>query len=293
MVAERDVIQANLLELDGSFVRQLLDGATLTGQTRERWQAASATLPACGRPTWRTRPSWTASRNSAPASAARRRRTSPSWTGCSPAACVQLPGASVPLARRDLADTGRLAVTLATAVATMRRSFTAGDRGDLGRRGGLGRRRARRSTRRRRSWPAAARWWRASATSSRRRSATRSPAWMPCGRGRTPIRWRSWHDGRTDTVGRGAAAGGRWPALAARIAEVDRLRAQAQRRIDALRGRDRRRPRGPPGRGRGLAPRRRADHRAAAAAAGHRRAAAGQPGRARGRGPVDPAAGRA
>ncbi len=44
VLAERDAIQANLLELDGGFTRRLLDGATLSGQTRERWDAASATL---------------------------------------------------------------------------------------------------------------------------------------------------------------------------------------------------------------------------------------------------------
>ena len=44
VLAERDVIQANLLELDGSYTRQLLDGAPLSGRTRERWDKASATL---------------------------------------------------------------------------------------------------------------------------------------------------------------------------------------------------------------------------------------------------------
>ena len=32
--AERDAIQANLLELDGSFGKRLLEGAALTGQTK-------------------------------------------------------------------------------------------------------------------------------------------------------------------------------------------------------------------------------------------------------------------
>src|ERR1700690_3809877 len=44
VLAERDAIQANLLELDGGFTRRLLDGATLTGQTRERWDVASDAL---------------------------------------------------------------------------------------------------------------------------------------------------------------------------------------------------------------------------------------------------------
>jgi len=42
--AERDAIQANLLELDSSFGKQLLAGAELTGGTRRRWDATAATL---------------------------------------------------------------------------------------------------------------------------------------------------------------------------------------------------------------------------------------------------------
>src|SRR5579859_2575922 len=43
-VAERDTIQANLLDLDGSFGKQLLSGASLTGETRQRWDATAASL---------------------------------------------------------------------------------------------------------------------------------------------------------------------------------------------------------------------------------------------------------
>ena len=42
--AERDTIQANILELDGSFGKRLLAGAALTGQSRDSWEKASATL---------------------------------------------------------------------------------------------------------------------------------------------------------------------------------------------------------------------------------------------------------
>ncbi len=42
--AERDAIQANLLELDGSFGKRLLAGATLTGGSRDSWDQASAGL---------------------------------------------------------------------------------------------------------------------------------------------------------------------------------------------------------------------------------------------------------
>ncbi len=42
--AERDKIQANLLDLDGSFGKRLLSGATLGGVTKDRWDGASADL---------------------------------------------------------------------------------------------------------------------------------------------------------------------------------------------------------------------------------------------------------
>jgi hypothetical protein len=42
--AERDKIQANLLDLDGSFGKRLLTGAALAGITKSRWQEASAEL---------------------------------------------------------------------------------------------------------------------------------------------------------------------------------------------------------------------------------------------------------
>src|SRR5260370_13791216 len=41
---ERDAIQANLLELDGSFGKRLLEGATLSGETKRRWEATAASL---------------------------------------------------------------------------------------------------------------------------------------------------------------------------------------------------------------------------------------------------------
>lgn len=42
--AERDQIQANLLELDASFGKRLLERGSLTGTTKVRWAAASADL---------------------------------------------------------------------------------------------------------------------------------------------------------------------------------------------------------------------------------------------------------
>ena len=123
VLAERDAIQANLLELDGSFVKQVLEGATLTGKTRERWQRASASLAAL----WETFLAYSAvvDRIAALSSEGGRasKRDLPELTELLSGGCVQLPGAPVSLARRDLAATGRPSVTLRTAVGTMRRAF--------------------------------------------------------------------------------------------------------------------------------------------------------------------------
>ena len=43
-LAERDRIQANLMDIDGSFGKRLLAGATLTGTTKQQWEAASTSL---------------------------------------------------------------------------------------------------------------------------------------------------------------------------------------------------------------------------------------------------------
>ena len=141
VVAERDAVQANLLELDGSFAKQVLEGATLTGRTKDRWAAASAALASL----WETFLAYSAASTGSPPSAAGPKRPArkdlPELTALLTEGCVQLAGAPVPLARRDLAAAARPPVTLAAAVGAMRRAFTDGDRGDLGRRGRLGRRR--------------------------------------------------------------------------------------------------------------------------------------------------------
>jgi hypothetical protein len=124
VLAERDVIQANLLELDGSFVKRMLDGAVLAGQTRERWPAAAVTLAGL----WETYLAYSAvvDRIALLGSGDRRplKKDLPELTGLLTGACVTLPGAPAPLGRRDLAGTGKMTVTLAAAVETMRRSFT-------------------------------------------------------------------------------------------------------------------------------------------------------------------------
>jgi hypothetical protein len=125
VLAERDAVQANLLELDGSFAKQVLEGATLSGQTRDRWAAASAEFATL----WETFLAYTAvvDRAAALGSGARRpgRKDLPELSALLAEGCVQLPGAPVPLARRDLAAAARPPVTLAAAVGTMRRAFSA------------------------------------------------------------------------------------------------------------------------------------------------------------------------
>ena len=123
VVAERDAIQANLLELDGSFVKQLLDGATLTGQTRQRWAAAAATLAGL----WETYMAYSAVVDRvAELGGARRpsKQDLSELTELLTGPAIRLASAPVPLARRDLADTGRVAITIEASVAAMRRAFT-------------------------------------------------------------------------------------------------------------------------------------------------------------------------
>jgi hypothetical protein len=125
VLAERDAVQANLLELDGSFAKQVLEGAALTGQTRERWAAASAALATL----WETFLAYSAvvDRVAALGTGAKRpaRKDLPELNALLAEGCVQLPGAPVPLARRDLAAAARPPVTLAAAVGAMRRAFSA------------------------------------------------------------------------------------------------------------------------------------------------------------------------
>jgi hypothetical protein len=231
-LAERDAIQANLLELDGSYVRQVLDSATLTGQTRRRWEAASATLAGL----WQTYMAYTAvvDRVAELGAGARRpaKKDLPELTELLTGTSVTLTRAPVPLARRDLADTGRQSLTLDASVAAMRRAFTevaevtsaveavwadVGGRLDAA---------AEELSRLRPLLPglgdevAAAFGAAESSLDSLRTGMNADPLAL-------------WPDGRADT-----SAADRLQeqvrGLAARVAELDRLRAQAQRRIDAL-----------------------------------------------------------
>jgi hypothetical protein len=124
-IAQRDAVQANLLELDASFGKRLLAGATLAGETRRRWDAAATALQEL----WETFTAYTAvvdrlaelTRDPRRAGQKEMQELSGLLTGRP----VRLTRAPAPLHRRDLADTGRLDMTLAGAVAAMRKAFSA------------------------------------------------------------------------------------------------------------------------------------------------------------------------
>ena len=122
-VAERDAIQANLLELDSSFGKQLLAGAELTGATKRRWDATAATLATL----WQVYEAYSVVVDQAAEAVTRHLgpRELTALTALLTGRSVQLASGPAPLAGRDLADRGREDLTLATAVARMRGAFTA------------------------------------------------------------------------------------------------------------------------------------------------------------------------
>jgi hypothetical protein len=122
-VAERDAIQANLLELDSSFGKQLLTGAELTGDTKRRWDATAGTLATL----WQVYSAYSAVVDQAAEAATRHLgpRELAALTALLTGRSVQLASGPAPLAGRDLADSGREDLTLPTAVARMRGAFAA------------------------------------------------------------------------------------------------------------------------------------------------------------------------
>jgi hypothetical protein len=121
-VAERDAIQANLLELDSSFGKQLLTGAELTGETRRRWDATAATLAIL----WQVYEAYSAVVDQAAEAVTRHLgpRELTALTALLTGRSVRLAAGPAPLAGRDLADSGREDLTLATAMARMRSAFS-------------------------------------------------------------------------------------------------------------------------------------------------------------------------
>jgi len=118
-VDERDTMQANLLDLDGSFGKRLLAGAQLTGVSQQRWGTASAALSAL----WDMFSTYSGVVDRAAELAAGRLGTkelaevSQLLTGPS-VEIIRAPGP-----RRDLADRGRDLLSLSTARARMREPY--------------------------------------------------------------------------------------------------------------------------------------------------------------------------
>jgi hypothetical protein len=121
-VAERDAIQANLLELDGSFGKRLLEGATLSGETKRRWEVTAASLANL----WQIYSAYSAVIDQA-AGAVRGHlgpRELAGITNLLTGPSIQLAAGPAPLAGRDLADSGREDLTVVAAVTRMRRTFS-------------------------------------------------------------------------------------------------------------------------------------------------------------------------
>ena len=124
-VSERDTIQRNLLDLDGSFGKRLLAGAQLTGETKKRWDAAAADLTTL----WETFNAYSAVIDrAAEILAGLRRSPGPQLTEISSllnGTSVQLSRPSSALARGDLTSSGVTEVTVGAAVRDMKRTFAA------------------------------------------------------------------------------------------------------------------------------------------------------------------------
>jgi hypothetical protein len=122
VIAERDTIQANLLDLDGSFGKRLLTGAQLTGVSQQRWDHAAAQLAAL----WDTCAiySGVVDRVGTLAAGKLGQKELGEITTLLTRPSVEVPRAPSALARRDLSDTGRDLLTVSTAVARMREAYT-------------------------------------------------------------------------------------------------------------------------------------------------------------------------
>jgi hypothetical protein len=122
--AERDTIQSNLLDLDGSLGKRLLAGAPLTGQSRDAWDQASAGLAGL----WDTFTAYAAVIDraaeivNAPGKipAPRLVEASNLLTGPS----VQLARAVAPLAQRELTSGGQAMLSLQGTIREMRQAFS-------------------------------------------------------------------------------------------------------------------------------------------------------------------------
>lgn len=121
---ERDTIQSNLLDLDSSFGKRLLAGATLTGESRAAWDTASAALAAL----WDTFAAYSAVIDKANEMLLAPGRITPARlgevAGLLNGPSVTLTKAAAPLSQRELTSSGQTRQTLLTTVREMRRSFS-------------------------------------------------------------------------------------------------------------------------------------------------------------------------
>ncbi|GAA4706008.1 acyltransferase family protein [Phytohabitans rumicis] len=116
-VADRDAIRANLLDLERAMGRELLATASLTGDTRQRWDAATVDLTAL----WDV---FTAYSDVVDRAAAALRDSRPqAATSLLDGPSVRLTGAPAPLDRRHITDDGQVRLTPAAAVARMNELF--------------------------------------------------------------------------------------------------------------------------------------------------------------------------
>ncbi len=125
-IAERDRIQANLFELDASFGKRLLSGASLAGTTKVRWHAASADLAWL----WEVFTAYSAVVGRAAELLEGKRRPArglaADLTALLTGPSVPLKGEHVPLAQRQLTASGEPEelVTLTAAVQRMTGAFS-------------------------------------------------------------------------------------------------------------------------------------------------------------------------
>jgi hypothetical protein len=122
-VAERDTIQGNLLDLDGSFGKRLLAGARLSGETGRRWEAVTAAMTTL----WETFTAYSAVVDSAAEIVAGgSRMPGPKLAELSAlldGPSVRLRRAPSAVARGDLTAAAETKVTPAAAVREMRSAF--------------------------------------------------------------------------------------------------------------------------------------------------------------------------
>jgi hypothetical protein len=121
-VADQENIRENLVELDRSPGKRLLDGATLAGETKQCWTSAAAELTAV----WQLFDEYSAVVDRAVEITGRFRKPGPRLAEVSElltGKSVRLARTRSPRARRDLTDGSDGRLTVAEAVEEMKRSF--------------------------------------------------------------------------------------------------------------------------------------------------------------------------